>query len=213
MKNKYKNFIMIFFLSIFLTLTLLTLSITNKIYNLNTYQKLQNTNDNFNKNITTEKSLEIINFLKDKETLNRSFFTQDEISHMQDVKNIFNKINIIFLISLTLTTILIFYLIKTKQYKTLFYSSLTSLILSIFFILILTINPFNILFNLMHKILFPQGNYTFNQTSNLIKLFPIKFFKNFTKLIVTQFMIKEIIIFILIGIRILTKNIDSSITS
>lgn len=120
----------------------------------------------------------IYSFLQNKSDLN-SHFTALEISHMQDVKNIFSIVHYIFIASLTLFIIIILYLIYLHQYnqifKWLFIWSIISLSI-ILLLLISTIFDFTSTFQSFHKIFFPQWNRTFAEESRLITLFPESFF-------------------------------------
>lgn len=109
----------------------------------------------------------------------------DEISHLVDVKDVMQKINMIFYFMLLIVTLSITYFQKDKlnATKMLFYGGISSLsVILIFLFNILLFFDFS--FNLFHQIFFPQGNWTFAVESFLIQTFPIEFFISITVKIV-----------------------------
>ncbi len=113
-----------------------------------------------------EKDTQIVKFLA---TGNSNYFQDletNEISHMNDVRN---------LIMLGLTFFLIStpYLIAKKKYK---YNLLIKELVWFDVICVLCLILFNTFFMLFHKILFPQGNWQFSYDSVLIETYPQSFF-------------------------------------
>tara|TARA_Y100000310_G_scaffold345531_1_gene466120 strand:- start:40561 stop:41109 length:549 start_codon:yes stop_codon:yes gene_type:complete len=119
-----------------------------------------------------------LNYFDDK-SLQPEGYLDSEISHMRDVKQIMNKVDIIFYILLAFITLtLTYYKKNVKLLKKL--TSLGSAATFIFvgIILLLSTLAFNSSFNYFHKIFFPQGNWQFPADSLLLQTWPIEFFSN-----------------------------------
>lgn len=114
---------------------------------------------------------EIISLLFQNQDTN--ILTQNEKSHMLDVKNLLMISRIYLLTTITLFLILVNKKIITT--KILNKSSITSLITLTLLGALITTN-FSSGFKAFHEIFFPMGNYTFAQSSTLIQLFPQEFF-------------------------------------
>ena len=120
----------------------------------------------------------ITSFFKGKQELNVDLFTKNEKNHLKDVKILINKFLIVYYILLFVDGILIYFIIKKRAFKNLakmFFLSSASII-SLSLLLYLLRNSFSTLFVKFHLIFFPQGNWQFTLSSNLIKLFPEAFF-------------------------------------
>ncbi len=119
-----------------------------------------------------------------------AFFTDNEISHMEDVRELLKNIFIIFLASLTVLAVLFIILVSTDKKKNLrkigficLWSS--SIVLFIFLLFYILSTNFSYLFNIFHTTFFPQGNFMFSEDSLLITLFPFGFFyQYFIRLII-----------------------------
>ena len=99
-------------------------------------------------------------------------FTEGEQSHLQDVKTIVWSAIISFFILVIALTYCIY---KGNRYIMLKRGS----ILLIAIILLAIIIPFDFLFKIFHKIVFPQGNYIFPPDSTLIQFYPNDFFATY----------------------------------
>ncbi|MBR9690333.1 DUF1461 domain-containing protein [Candidatus Woesearchaeota archaeon] len=156
------------------------------LFNTGFYEELYKntgTYDRINEDVAKNKTTEVMEFFKGRDELNSTFFTANEISHMEDVKARIKFSSILYymsLLPLLISAVFIFRYFKEDVavilQKTLFYSGLST----IFIILLLAVINFSSLFSLFHKIFF-SGNYTFPASSNLIKLFNQDFFKLFSK--------------------------------
>jgi len=96
-------------------------------------------------------------------------FDEQEKSHLQDVTIL---VRVLFLM-LIITSI---YLFRNKEWKKYTKKAIISLVI---IILVSIILPFETIFSYFHKILFPQGNYTFASDSMLIQYYPEMFFRNY----------------------------------
>ncbi|MBW2968967.1 DUF1461 domain-containing protein [Candidatus Woesearchaeota archaeon] len=126
----------------------------------------------------------IISYFQGSEELRG--FTKPEADHLKDVR---------FLIW-TLLIVLVFLIIllfKIHDYEAIVLGGIISLILP----LILYIIPFEILFDVFHRIFFPQGNWMFDYNSILIQMYPFQFFYDFFKNILFRGFILGLVITIL----------------
>lgn len=145
----------------------------------------QNNNMNIteSRNYVKDITENMFGFFKGKQELNH--FTDEEKSHMGDVKFVISSINFIYYSS-TIFFIIIFMILYllSKKNKLLFIEHLSKIILygstaALAFLILLflwSVFSFDTLFFLMHLIIFPQGNWTFPAESLLITLFPERFF-------------------------------------
>jgi uncharacterized membrane protein len=125
----------------------------------------------------------LFNFFRSKESLR--YFTAEEQNHMYDVKSIFNTMKTIyyasFIIFIACFGYLYYHYRNDRMHaiellsNILRYASITCLgFLAVLFVL--SVFFFDATFAIMHLLLFPQGNFTFPETSLLITLFPQQFF-------------------------------------
>lgn len=170
------------FLSIFALSTAIILLLTPLLFysfNVNFYtSKVENQN--------LETIQNVYEFLKWKNQLN-NMFTDNEKSHMQDVKEIFYIVFIVEILAFMFFLFLLMFYVFNKQsfyiVSWLLYGSWLTLITIILLYLLLIID-FEFLFRIFHEVFFPQGNWTFDWSSTLIKLFPWYFFQT----LVTRFL-------------------------
>jgi len=138
-----------------------------------------------------------------------AFFTENEISHMVDVRNLIFKILILFYGSLIILVALLAALFFLgRKYRDRFKGAglvfviSSSMVLVIFIVLYILSMNFTSLFDNFHLIFFPQGNFMFDPNSLLITLFPFNFFyQYFIRLVICSIVLS--FIFLFIGIFIL----------
>lgn len=102
--------------------------------------------------------------------------TENEISHMEDVKKVFIISMVVLIISIILVVFLKFKTKKEYFMQALKESSILAFLI-IILLLILSLFNFEILFIYFHKIFFPQGNWLFPVNSTMIQVFPESLFK------------------------------------
>lgn len=109
--------------------------------------------------------------------------TENEASHMEDVRNVFTvSMIILFLSSLLLLTIIII-LIKKRKSQLIWQSIKRASFLVLAIIISLTLFSFlnfEKLFIYFHEIFFPQGNWMFPPNSIMVQVFSEKLFFNLT---------------------------------
>ena len=170
-------------------------------FNLNFYKNFYE-KENLAPSINTTSS-ELINntenllaYLKGNTSLNKNWFSDKDILHMIDVKNLYNvsfKVMIFCLIIFVITTIII---IITKKTKTLLYITKTfNKTLVIFILLIVTLAGiiaynFNSFWIRFHTILFSNDLWLLSpDESNLIKMVPEEFFISLITIIIIHIFI------------------------
>lgn len=125
----------------------------------------------------------VYEFIQNKSELNSSF-NAEESSHLKDVKNIFNIVIVGFWILLPLLVITLIYCLFLSKHSIVIgwvlLWSIISLILILLLFLAIVVN-FGSSFDVFHKLLFPQGNWSFSSDSQLIILFSESFFISISK--------------------------------
>lgn len=137
----------------------------------------------------------VYNYIQNQSDLT-SNFTSSEISHLYDVKVIFQYVVYILYATISIFIIITLFLIFLQKYKIiyrwLFIGSIVSL--SIIFVLLLAIIlDFNYSFRVFHYLLFPQWNREFSADSRLITLFPESFFDSISQSIFITIIIISLI--------------------
>ena len=104
-------------------------------------------------------------------------YTNNEASHMQDVKETMTIVDYVFYFLLIGVSLILRYYKNSKSMtKKISRFGGTATVVSIIFILFLSFFSFNYLFTLFHNVFFPQGNWMFPLDSKLISTFPLDFF-------------------------------------
>lgn len=113
--------------------------------------------------------------------------TENENSHILDVKILLTASVIIFCLLLTIT---IFKLSRAKQKRqSLLFGCLVSLFLPLLFFLV----DFSYLFTVFHRIFFPQGNWLFPQDAVLVSVYAADFFYLFAFRIILRGMLISVV--------------------
>jgi len=189
------------------------------LFNIDFYDRLYDQNsvyEDLNKDDVLSMTKEILSFFKYQDELDGqiryadvsrssvAFFTENEISHMVDVRDLIFKILLLFygslIVFIILLTLLLF--LERKHIKRLRGPGLvfvisSSIVLFVFIVLYILSMNFSHLFDNFHLIFFPQGNFMFDSNSLLITLFPFNFFyQYFTRLVIGSIVLSLIILFI-----------------
>ena len=211
---KYHNLIIISYVF----LLGLLVYIFNSDYYLGLYEK-NGVYDYIDKQDAAKLTVQMIDFFKENKDFesfelknNLPYFTQNEISHLEDVRVLFNKIFLAYYICLALTIVSIAFLIEKNKRKFLKNLSLlmiipSAVLISLLLILYLFGQNFLPLFDKFHTIFFPQGNFAFPADSTLITLLPLGFFTDFfVKLVVFALIIAAALIITGSAISIIIKK-------
>ncbi len=213
-RQKYLSITFLILSIIFFSIFIITLNINTTIFDENLFHKefekhnVYTTLKDYNINNINK---EVLAYLDNKATLQNSFFTPREISHLQDVKNLITKIKSLLYISLFLAVIslaLLYVLDKKafpkKIYIILLSSGILILILNLLLIISVTFN-FTSSFDKFHRIFFTNETWLFNpETEKIVVLYPFGLFYDFGAKIITNSIIASII---LIAVSIIRKNI------
>ncbi|MFC2159712.1 DUF1461 domain-containing protein [Actinomycetota bacterium] len=194
------------------------------LFNIDFYDRLYDPNgvyEKLNKDDVLSMTKKIFSFFRYKDELDGhvryadetrssvAFFTENEINHMVDVRDLIFKILLLFYVSLAaLIVFLALLLILEREHSKRFRGAglvfliSSSVVLFLFIILYILSMNFSSLFDNFHLIFFPQGNFMFDANSLLITLFPFNFFYQYFTRLVTGSIILSFI-FLFIGILIL----------
>lgn len=141
----------------------------------------------------------IMNYFHGKENLDDKYFTEREVSHMQDVKVFLSNLNVMFYMLLVLIIVGIFlmYQLFTKDVLDYMVSLRNAAIICLaacLIIALLSFINFTDAFISFHTLFFKPGTYAFPETSTLIMLFPEQFFSDMFAAIIFRVCITSIII-------------------
>ena len=144
--------------------------------------------------------VDVFGFFRDKEELR--FFEGDQASHLQDVKDIIQPLDVIYYVLIGLLLLLLIWVsyhdsknFLTNLFKVTFIAPLIAIGLMV--VLGLLFLNFGSAFESFHQVFFPQGNYTFPVDSLLITLFPLTFFKAAAFKMFLDATIKSVIVILL----------------
>lgn len=130
----------------------------------------------------------ILEFLMQKKPVSPAFFTREEISHLEDVKIIVQKVKRLRNISLAATLLIVLITISRQRElaKTFFSTGIFLVGFPLLMILVYIVTGFDYLFIKFHQLFF-TGNYAFDPAvSNLKALFPDAIFFQLAKDIVIR---------------------------
>ena len=190
-----------FALFIFSILAIIFYNCFNLDFYKNFYEKENLSSINTTNSELLNNTENLLAYLKGNASLNRNWFSDKDILHMVDVKNLYDvsfKVMIICLIIFVITTIII---IITKRSKTLLYiTKAFNKTLAIFILLIAILTGiiaynFNSFWIKFHTILFSNDLWLLSpDESNLIKMVPEEFFIS----LITRIIIHIFIVFFLL---------------
>ena len=211
--------------SVLLIIIILFTPLACHVCNLNYYSTLYEDNGVFsilNKSDVLDVTKEIFKFFtgrttnlqaievrySDESISKTASFRPDEISHLNDVRKLLVKIFILYCVSIILSIVLVFFLIEKNIKRFLrslgiIFTASSVTVFIIFIAFYFLSRNFGFLFEKFHLVFFPQGNYTFAESSLIITLFPSGFFYNFfIKLIVCSSLLSIVLLVLgIIGIN------------
>ncbi len=130
-------------------------------------------------------------------------FTQKELDHLRDVRQLLQTANTLYIIALIILigTVIGMFVGSTNEFiktrNNIAKVLITSAAINLFLILIILLGSlhFSGMFSLFHNIFFPQGNWMFPHDTLLILMYPLPFFKSFAfRMFTFYFMISIIIL-------------------
>ncbi len=208
--NKEKTIIIIS--SVLLIFIIFSSSFFTTLYNKSFYDKqfsTQGTYDEFGVQGTRNLIDNLINYLISENTeigkvTNLNIFMPEEQAHLKEVSRIISWIKYLGIISIL--GFIFFLWLRKKELMTNLKQILnlgaisTIVLLIIIFLLSIKFTPF---FEAIHRLIFPQGNYSFPAHYLLIRMFPESFFQNFMKRMMIQ---TGIISMVLLGVSYFIKE-------
>ena len=158
------------------------------IYNTNYYNKKYQqygVYDRFTKEEALNATENLFGYFKSKNLLDMDFFNEQEASHLSDVKNLIQRAQQLYYVSVSLfwTVLVVMYLLNRKHFikffaDMMFYSGAFAIALIVIFSLLYITTGFDFIFVKFHELFF-TGNYAFNPaTSNMKSLFSDAFFRD-----------------------------------
>lgn len=207
-----KNIIFIVVVALILNFLILLSSFYILIHNDSFYQEQFTKNNVYttfgNSSYVDAVNSNLINYLSNKEKL-LDVYTQREVLHLQDVKNLFKSFTLIFYVLIILFLIL-FSLLLFYKYKFIhlilifnFFFVIFILLLSLLFYFI----NFNWLFNHFHLLLFNNNYWILDNSDILIQLYPQSFFISAFLRIIFYYSIFGVISFV-VGFALMKININ-----
>ncbi len=153
------------------------------IHNEGFYEKQfseNNVYDKFNNSFVEKINKNLINYFKGREELG-DYYSEREIIHLKDVKNIINNAFTIFYITLIINIITLCYLITNKKYKSLCtiltYSGIFTAVIILLFMMSAYTN-FDYLFTNFHRITFSNDYWMMYEDALLINIYKEEFFRS-----------------------------------
>lgn len=145
---------------------------------------------NIEKDQVRNQSENLINYFKNKEELNKEFYTERELLHLADTKNLLMAVKIVYGILSVILIVTAIYIYKKNSLKLLAKTALKSLVVALlFYLVLLGVSQifFDQLFLLFHKISFTNDFWLLDPaTENLVVIFPPAFFLSMTEFVIVK---------------------------
>jgi len=155
-------------LGVILGIAIVLFNLNFLIVDMNFFEKEFHKLGNYNNDRMNETRILSVYFQDSNEFVNTSVYTENEISHLKDVKSLINISRILMLF------LLLIFLLEFEK-KSLLYAFPTIIIISLI-LFVLSLN-FSLFFSKFHELFF-VGNYSFPYDSFLIQSFPEQFFQD-----------------------------------
>ena len=175
--------------------------IFNEKYYENEFEK-HGINKLFEKNDLKNRLDNILNFLKDKEEINKRYFNEREVLHLYDVKNLIKNSILILYVLVGLLVIFLPVLRDKKIILNAFVYGLSLTIVMLLFLFLITTTNFSITFLNFHYAAFSNDYWQLNaEEDKLILMFPEVFFYDISIRILFNSLILSIVLLILLFIK------------
>lgn len=155
-------------LGVILGIVIILFNLNFLIVDMNFFEKEFHKLGNYDSERINEVKKLSIYFQDSSEFINRTVYTENEVSHLKDVKDLIN-------IGRILMLFLLFIFLLEFEKKSLLYAFPTVLIISVV-LFVLSLN-FSLFFSNFHELFF-SGNYSFPHSSFLIQSYPEQFFND-----------------------------------
>lgn len=192
----YKYLIIILFPAVLILGNLQVLMFNEKFYYY-LYGKSE-TYSNFDSvDIVRIQTKNLLGYLRGKNKLDHNFYSEQDSFHLRDVKSLMDFSSRFFVLSTSACFLLGISLIFRRKSKHLMKALLVSCSITSIFLILLSfgiLSAFDWLFINFHLVLFSNNLWLFDQSDNLIKLFPRQFFINFANQLALNIFISSAII-------------------
>ncbi len=124
----------------------------------------------------------LLGYFKGQTKIDQGFFSGQAILHLKDVKGLIIFATSLLYLSLSFVGVVTLTLIAKRKYQALISAFFTSSLITIVFVLFLSLGIFKAfepLFTKFHHVLFTNNLWLFPASDNLVKLFPQEFFITF----------------------------------
>lgn len=190
-----------YFLIITIPPLIILANFTCLVLNASYYQNLQQKSGVYTKfedeNIVNKQTKDLVGYFRGKNQLDHNFFSNQAILHLNDVKNLLNTafgmLTILGVTVFLLSGILIFKKEYDLAFQAVFVSS-SATIFSLILVSLGALNFFDKFFISFHKLFFTNDLWLFEESDNLIKLFPQEFFILFSKTLFVNTIITSIVL-------------------
>lgn len=189
---KYLAILIIVLIPMAIIFANISLLATNYNFYLKIYKE-QNIYDDFSDtSILNRATSNLAGYFRGNNMLDVKYYSEQAIMHMKDVKDLLNIAQTITYGSFFLLMLLVAYLIYKKQIdkltKAFILGTVSTIILTTVIAVSLAMN-FQKMFIYFHLALFRNNYWLFDESDNLIKMFPQKFFVSFAYNLVTNIIV------------------------
>ncbi len=199
-----KSSILIWVLSILAAICIILATVQSLAFDISFYDKeflRLGTNDRLGNNLSSNLTQTLVLYYQDKtKALEAPYLQPEEISHLQDVKKLFMSLAVIIGgIAVVWALLFVILCFRLGFGAILFFSEvyrLTALFMAGFVAFIFIASFFfESSFEVFHKLLFPQGNFSFPESSLLIQIYSSQFFIDFTLAVLFRLFIFCVLLF------------------
>lgn len=181
--------------------------------NYNLYLKIyqnQGIYKNFSgQQILNSKTKNLLGYYRNKNILDQNFYSEQAQAHLKDVKSLLTILDISSLITTLVVVLIIVILLKKRQkdviLKNVLIGASAAAALTIITATLVAFS-FQTFFWDFHKVLFRNNYWLFDETDNLIKMFPERFFVSFAYTLIANIMVTSLVL-ILVAV-IVRKSYD-----
>lgn len=148
-------------------------------------------------NIVENSTQNLLGYFRGKNKLDNNFYSEQAAFHLKDVKNMLDFSRGLFILTVITCLFIGVYLILEKRHRDLANAILVGSMItlsSIFLLGVGLLNAFDWIFIKFHLLLFSNNLWLFEESDNLIKLFPQQFFIHFANQLAVDILISSAMI-------------------